>query len=270
MELKQFAEELKVRMNGEIERISTEQIEALTRTSQLISCVKKHLYELKAFVVRYEFKSIMEEIEFFKTIKPAFVSQLFYYKKLFKIRLFEGYNGNVAKLKYYNSHLQRIEGFLCRNFELYHYILSGSKDLDDRYFSKDNKPLQNPILDERFSTMFDYKLSRILCNELLKSYLLKSIQEIEQPTQEMEKSDLTWTGGKTDLIELIYALQASEVFNKGNAGLKQIASHFEMVFNVSLGNYYRVFQEIRLRKKSQTAFLDSARGRLIKRLNEMA
>jgi hypothetical protein len=268
MELKQFAEELKVRMTDEIDSISGAQPEALARTSQLITCAEKYLSGLKEFVVKYKFKSLMEEIEFFKTIKPQFASQLFYYKKLFKFKLFESYNSKVARLKYYNSQLKRLEDFMSKHSEFYHYIFSGSQGYDDRYFSR-TKSGQSVILDERFSTSFDNKLSRILSNELVKDYLLKAIQEIEQPTAELEKSDLTWTGGKTDLIELIYALQASEVFNKGNAGLKQIASRFEIFFNISLGQYYRVFQEIRLRKKSQTAFLDLARERLIKRLNEM-
>ncbi len=50
---------------------------------------------------------------------------------------------------------------------------------------------------------------------------------------------LEWTFSKVALTELIYALKAAGVFNHGNADLKTIARHFEKVFGVDLGNYYK-------------------------------
>jgi hypothetical protein len=111
-------------------------------------------------------------------------------------------------------------------------------------------------------TFFDNKLSKILTYQLLKDYILKAIQKLGGATGAIN-SHLSWTGSKTDLIELIYALQGSGVFNQSSADVKQIANYFENVFNVNLGNYYRVFQEIKLRKGGQTNFLDSLRKKLI-------
>jgi hypothetical protein len=50
------------------------------------------------------------------------------------------------------------------------------------------------------------------------------------------KVKLTWTGNKTDLIELIYALDMEGSFNDGKVPLTQIAAYFERVFNIDLGN----------------------------------
>ncbi len=73
----------------------------------------------------------------------------------------------------------------------------------------------------------------------------------------MEKpSKLFWTGSKTDLVELLYALHASEFINGGTVDIKEMASHFEHFYNVDLGNYYHTFIEIRSRKTSRTRFLD--------------
>lgn len=269
MDLKVFAGDLKSCMNAEIEAISANQDDAMARTSQLIICAKKYVMELKRFVVKYKFKSIKEEVEFFKTTKPQFVSQLLFFKRLFKILLFESYNRKSAKLRFYKSYLKKLETFMNQNFQFYQYVLSGSETFDDKYFSRNTKLGVNPVIDERFSTLYDHLLSRMQCNELIKAYLTERMQVAEHPEHDPEKSNLVWTGGKTDLIELIYALQASEVFNKGKAGVKQIASQFEILFNVPISNCYRTFQEIRLRKKNQTQFLDEIKLKLKKRLDDM-
>lgn len=267
MELKQFAEELKVRMEAEIDTISADQPDPLRRTSLIIECVGRYVGELKRYVVKYKFRSIKEETAFFKEIKPDFVSRLFYFRKLFKVQLFETANPKESKLRFYQKQLQKIQRCLAHHQEFYQYVLSGADENDELYFSRTGVSAKTVAFDERFSTKYDHILSRIRCADMLRSYILIGIQRIENPEPEPATSALSWTGAKTDLVELIYALQASEVFNRGNAGVKQIASQFEIMFNVSLGNYYRVFQEIRLRKKSQTTFTESLREKLLQRLN---
>lgn len=42
----------------------------------------------------------------------------------------------------------------------------------------------------------------------------------------------------------------------------------EESFNVKVGNFYRVFQGQRIRKKSRTTFLDTLKENLIKRMDE--
>lgn len=81
-------------------------------------------------------------------------------------------------------------------------------------------------------------------------------------------SKLFWTGNKTELIELIYALHSSGAINSGTADIKEMASLFEQVFNVDLGNYYHTFIEIRARKGSKTKFLDRLQETLLKRFEE--
>jgi hypothetical protein len=258
MELKQFSTELKIRANAEIEAIREEQSDALAKTSQWIVIIEKYTLELKRFVVKYKFKGIEEEIEFFKMIKPDFAALLGYHKKVFQIQLFEAYNSAEAQLKYFRGQLKRLEAFMEKNRDFYQYILSNSDHMDETYFTR-NGPHNTAVIDDRFSTPHEIRLSKILCNRMVKEYLTSAIQKIEKPTSKPTRSNLTWTGSKTDLIELIYALQAAGVFNKKDADVKQIATHFESVFNVSLGNYYRVFQEIKMRKTNSFKLIDSLR-----------
>lgn len=269
MELKQFAEELKVRMEAEIDTILSEQPDELRRTSLLIECVGRYVGELKRYVVKYKFRTIKEEIAFFKHIKPDFVNRLFYFKKLFKVQLFETANPNESKLRFYRKQLQRIQRSLDRHREFYQYLLSRADENDELYFSRTRSSAKTVMLDERFSSKYDHILSRIQSMEMIGSYLLTAIQKIENPGPEPMTSALTWTGAKTDLVELIYALQSAGVFNNKGADVKQIATHFEDVFNVSLGNYYRVFQDIRLRKTNQLKFLDMLREGILRRMEDV-
>jgi hypothetical protein len=106
--------------------------------------------------------------------------------------------------------------------------------------------------------------------DMLIVYLRKEVDDLNnnmEPTKStpMEKpSKLFWTGSKTDLIELLYALHTSKSINGGTVDIKEMASHFEYFYNVDLGNYYHTFIDIRSRKSSRTRFLD----RLIEMLNQ--
>lgn len=53
------------------------------------------------------------------------------------------------------------------------------------------------------------------------------------------------------LIDLIYALQSYAVFNMGKADIKAIATYFENVFEINLGDFYHTYLEIRNRKNKQ-------------------
>jgi hypothetical protein len=270
MELKPFSEGLLNRLKGQIEQISLVQPDVLLRNSEIISFIEALVIELKQYVLKYKFESINEEVEFFKTIKPVFISQLLFYKGLFKISLFESFHDSDARINYYRKQLRTLKRFMIKHEEFYHYALSNSTDLDEKYFVRDNNTKQFLIQDNRFSTWFDNRLSRILANELIKSYIFNALERIKSPLPGNLNSStsLTWTGSKTDLIELVYALQASGVFNKSTADVKQIASYFENVFNVTLGNYYRTFQEIKIRKTGSALFLKQLMQNLTKRVNE--
>jgi len=113
-------------------------------------------------------------------------------------------------------------------------------------------------------------VATIMAYDMLIVYLQREIDTLtinmddlkEKPMERPSK--LFWTGSKTDLIELLYALHYSKCINSGTADIKELASHFEHFYNVDLGNYYHTFIEIRSRKTGRTKFLD----RLIEMLKQ--
>ncbi len=109
--------------------------------------------------------------------------------------------------------------------------------------------------------------------EMLRHYLEKKIKGYgsrskKNPQAVLPASVLKWTTSKTDLIELIYALHASGTFNNGKADIKEIAEYFQHIFNVELGQYNRVFYDIRARKINKTKLLDNLKENLIRRIKE--
>jgi hypothetical protein len=112
----------------------------------------------------------------------------------------------------------------------------------------------------------EVRLSRYNLEKQVASYKLK---EQEENTQLVPNLGVSWTGSKAALVELIYALCEEGVFNNGNTDLKQLVNHFQTMFNINLGEYYRAFHEIKSRKKEQTKFLDALKEKLLKRINEI-
>jgi len=78
---------------------------------------------------------------------------------------------------------------------------------------------------------------------------------------------LKWTAKKTDLIELLYALDAAGCFNFGKASLNLIAAHFEKVFNTDLSHFPRDFYEMRIRL-DRMPFIDKLKNLLKKRMDD--
>lgn len=146
------------------------------------------------------------------------------------------------------------------------YFLRGKYDvrltLDSFYFQAD----------QRFSTSHDYKVAKILANDAIKVFLESEIQNLEQPINNTNlvtnKATQKWTGSKVALIELIYALHAEGVFNNGQTELKEVMNFFEVAFGIDLGQFNRVFLEIRARKSERTKFLNSLKDKLILRMED--
>ena len=267
MDILTYSKQLEARMKERLEEFNADQDEIL-KVGHALTFIREIIAELKQFASTYKFNSESEEIKFFKEIKPVFLSQFFYYKKVFALRLFDSFKDVKTRQANYYKILQQLERFVQKNLEFYEYSMTNTTYLDKHYFTRNRQPHKSIDRDEKFSTGYDTKLAKILANELLKKHILDLLKKSQADRSSETYSTLTWTGSKTDLIELIYALHSVDVFNNGTANIKVIASAFEDVFNINLGDYYRTFQDMRIRKRSQTPFIDQLRERFIQRMND--
>jgi hypothetical protein len=267
-------------LEEELKKISQEEQSILIISEKSINIIIAYLDILKKTIISTPFKDTTEEIQFFKRVKPLFNSELIFHIHVLKIESKKPEGSYKAQRKYLYKQLGQLKTYFDENIEFYQYYRNGNSYLDEHFFIRNRFDIRyNPepfVLDYdfTFSTTHDYKVAKILANEKIRTYLNSAIASLEQQkysvskVQEAPKKKLIWTGSKTALIELAYGLHATGVFNNSNAEVKQIANYLESVFNIDLGNYYRTFQEIRIRKSGRTNFVDQLKKKLIQRMDE--
>ena len=265
------------KMEDRIKGVREESFPLLKETSQCITICEETLKELKKQMEKHPLKDAKDEVEFFKEMKPKFYSQFIYYVKIFHIEINRPTASDKVQTSYLESHLMRIKHFFDNNLDFYQYYRSGATHFDEVYFvrnQQDFRLLPDDLtlsFDHSFSTIQSYKVSKLFAYELLRIYLNSAIASIQLTDSAELKSNekrLQWTGSKVSLIELIYSLQTAGVINNGTADIKLLTDFFERVFQLDLGNVYNVFQEMRIRKKNRSSFLDQLKERLIQRMNE--
>jgi len=90
-----------------------------------------------------------------------------------------------------------------------------------------------------------------------------------QPSFGPPTPKLKWTANRLDLVELIYALQASGAMNYGEADLKDVCAFFENGLQIKVGDLYRAFHDISNRKKEHIKFVSRLKGDLEKKIIEL-
>lgn len=247
----------------------------LEKAEESIRITKRALKQIKILFLRKKLIPKNEEILFFKNMKPYVFSKLIYYVKLFSIESKRPRSSNKSQVKYFNNHIDRLQNYFNDNLEFYHYFRRGAIFLDEEYFIRGKADIRlfpdslSFFTDDKFSTSHDTTVATIMAYDMLIIYLKREIDKLEN-NNSMEtninafkkQSKLFWTGNKTDLIELIYALHSSGAVNSGTADIKEMASACEQMFNIDLGDYYRTFLEIRSRKMNQTKFIDKLKNSL--------
>lgn len=237
------------------------------------SCMLGNVYfRLKDFISTYTFQSEAEEIEFFKIIKPRLCHRLIYYRKVYNIEMNRPV-GVESQREYLQEEIKAINRYNSKRSDFVRYYRSGMTHLDASYYlrnSVDTALYLESFYYERdpsFSTCCDFKVARILANDLLIQYLSKELELFEQ--RQMEQSlprvRVTWNGTKTELVEQIFAWDSRKIF--GDIPLTKLAEYIQTVFNIELDkNISRTFSEMRLRN-NKTPFIDSLKSALLKRMN---
>lgn len=266
-----------IELNEQLNFIDLEIDNPLKKCEKALEVILISFTKLKSLVCNNKFKSETEEIMFFKEIKPQFSSKLIYYNMVYKIEMKRPNGGNRIVKKYFQNELQKLKAYFDNELDFYKYYRSGSSYLDHKYFLRGKFDIKLALdsyyfeTDASFSTTHDFKVARILANDLIQLYIEDQLIMIENKdlgdkSQRKPNTKLIWTSSKVALTELIYALHSEGVFNNGAADLKDIAENFEHIFEIDLGQYRRTFLEIRARKNDKTKFITTLNDALLKRM----
>ena len=243
----------------------------IEKAKKIIVFIEDILKQLTDWLKNHVFETIQEEIKFFKEIKPNIVAKLIFYKEIISLVATLPLDKN-KRIKHYEKKLDAINQFHRRNREFIKYIKSQSTHFDELYFSR--KQYKDLFLndcmvinqDVKLCTSHDYLLAEVIAYELLALHIENRIDNLNQScaiSNNQFNSNLHWTAKKIDLIELIYALHESNVFDNGQADIKEITHVFEKAFQIDLGdNITRSFIDIKNRKTDQTRFLNQLQAAL--------
>lgn len=235
------------------------------------------LEKLKTKFISHVFLDKQQEIDFFRNCKPQLASKLIYYNEVYTIISNKPIGSKKTIRNYYRTELNKLEVFFNENLEFYRYYRTGNRALDNKYFLRGKYDLKLTLdsfyfqADQRFSTSHDYKVAKILANDAIKVFIENEIVKLNTKPKDVisdtQVNSQKWTGSKVALVELIYALHAEGVFNNGQTELKEMVKSFESAFGVELGQFNRVFLEIRARKSERTKFLNSLKEKLMVRMD---
>ena len=273
-------EDILKKLDYELNILEIEEEDILVRAEKGIKLAKQTLKKVRSIIVDYEFKTKLDEISFFKCTKPKIYSKLIYYVKLFNIEGKRPRGSNKSQVKYLNNYIEKLQTYFNDNLDFYHYYRREATVFDEQYFLRGKADIRlfpdsfHFFVDEQFATSHDSTVASILAYDLLIVHLKREIDKLENNGNYaslrllQSKTKITWTAHKIYLIELIYALHSTDVINNGTVDIKDIAYFVEKTFKVDLGDYYRAFLEIRMRKNGRTKFLDILKKQLTKRMDD--
>ncbi|WP_420842773.1 RteC domain-containing protein [Flavobacterium humidisoli] len=257
------------------QEISLESVHVIDESYRMIIFLQDLLSGMKKQVLEHHFTEANEEIEFFRIIKPQILGKLIYYNKVYRIETSCPVNGGKMYYKYFSGELQHLKNeykeHIC-NSDFYRYYRSGRTDRDHDFFKLGRINLNTGLnsfifeVDTQFSTYYDYKVSRIIADELLYNYLIIKINPVDKPDVVLQNAestkDIFWTESKNALIELIYALYTSGAISNGKTGIRKISLIFQMVFRIQLGDIHHAFHRMKERADNRTLFLDQLKSSL--------
>lgn len=266
----------------EIKPVEESSLNDFSTVEKGISISRQYLQKLRICVRENEFNSPQEEIIFFKNHKPYVYSRLKFYSKLYNFLINRPAGTIKSQQIFIDGEIKKLQESNRRHLDFIKYYREGSTILDEFYFlrGKDKISLVSDTshfyTDAEFSTSHDNAVAKIIAYDLLVNHYIQELDDLRdlyhgKPRKLNTLANgerLSWTASKTDLIELIYALQASGAIKSGTAGIKEMASACESIFHFNLGNVYRTFLEIRERKIDQTKFIDRLKSTLLQKMEE--
>lgn len=266
-------------MERELEEAAIRFDSASLRSKACFEIANRVMHDLNDFMRDYVFADAREEVLYFKEVRPSFEHLVFYYAELIYIHSERPLAGRKKVVRYLQKLIDINNEFSNRHSILYRYYSLRHSEDDERFFVRNGLLLSfYPLAIGDSGTVPPCPnseiLSRLLAYQRINEELLQEIEQIQHGgpapgARSKRASDNTvWTGSVANLIELAYALHASGAINRGQCQIKQVVNALEMAFGANTGNYSRVFQNIRMRKKNRTTFIDEARDKLIKRMDD--
>lgn len=271
----EYIAKLRKETDDAIEAIESSDSNILKKSLEASHILGDAFDSLKKFILSYEFQSEEEEITFFKEIKPKFCYRLIYYRKLYNIEINRPVAGCSTQKEYLYEELEAINKYTNKRLDFVRYYRSGSTHLDSLYFLRGRVDTEQYLetfyyeLDPNFSTNCDFKVAKIMANDMLSAYLMGEIElltdnGVKIVTNGFPVTKITWMGSKAELQEQVFSWDSAGSF--GKVPLTQLSDYIQNVFNIQLDrNLSRSLDDLKIRN-IPTPFLDKLKAALLRRM----
>ncbi|PKR80698.1 hypothetical protein CW751_07975 [Brumimicrobium salinarum] len=254
-------------LHTDLEELGYSEHTAHINSEKILNCLTETLQKVRLYVLKNGFLTTRDEIHFFEDVRPELVSRITYITFVMEYQIVSRYCAEVRE----NLIKKMTNDFTQLISDNKNHIIQMNRGLEEdkrKFFIRKNfRPPINNLgnlvrMDSEFTTYHSLLIQKIKSNELIHNFLN---QVKKEPNTAL--SNLKWTGKKVSLIELMYALYYSGVFNNGKMDIKSLTKSFEHFFNVKLGNVYRAFNEIKNRNEP-TIFLDILKTSIQNKVDE--
>lgn len=184
--------------------------------------------------------------------------------------------GIEKQREYLNDLLNSINRYNCKRLDFIRYYRSGSSIFDSLYFLRGQADTEQYMetfsheFDPNFSTNCDFKVAKILANDMLSDYLTREIEALSENNNLIMGSfgfpaiKLTWKGTKAEFQEQILSWDSAATF--GEVPLTQLHCYMQNVFNIQVdSNLSRVIDDLKTRN-TPTPFIDKMKNALLRRM----
>jgi len=178
-----------------------------------------------------------------------------------------------VKIRYYREEVTKLDNYTKSHADFCKYIRRGATYLDHIYFTRGNKSpelftnYQVIDFEEEFATSHGFVLARILASENLYIYLRKKIQLLENNYAIVDNllSPIKWKGSKANLVVLMYGLIETE---QVECDISTLANQLQKLFDIDLKDIYRIWADVKTRKKELFPWLNELVAKLEERARE--
>ena len=230
----------------------------LKRASLNLRSTKETIYELQNFLAYRdnEDRDVTIDIEYNRHLLPPLYAKVLLYSKCYEVENSKLHLADESRRAYLKQELEKIHQFFIDQKKFCQYYYTARSECDAELFTSENVQ-DYPILRD-LSLPFCVNpgcmlAACLLANEQYGDYLQRELGEVSGSillNTAIRDKDIKFNGTETDMVELILAANAAEVFQfKGkNATQEVLIQCAQDIFGLSLKNWEQLAKNIKNRK----------------------
>lgn len=251
----------------------------MQRSNRSIIACTKLLGEFKKEIITNGFKSVSEEIYFFKHTKQIPLKQLIYFSEIRSFEIQFPKADKDCQRKFIRKKLQKVNRFFIYNLDFTQYADSEHTHFDKEYYTREFMDSYHIVTskfyfqDPEFFTPRDMLLGKFKAYTCLIAYLDDRLHNLEFHLMATEISlnkteKLIWPFTNTDWVELVYSLRSAGLKKQNSLNISKISRIMQEIFDFTPKDIYKTYQDIKNRKNSRTLFLDELTTSLLSEMNK--